>query len=203
MQPKTLHVFVSSTWKDPKPERKAVETALQRMREAKFIGMEYFSSRDEDTRRASLEEVDHCQIYIGIFGTRYGSGITEEEYRRAREKGLKCFIYFKDGSIKPEEFETDPENMVRLEELKEELRSLNGGHTIGPEFKNPDDLAAKITADLHRWIMDLFVYGISSLTTDYSVRIRNFITEYLGTPEQPLSFCGRDFSCFKRWLIQE
>ena len=98
MQPKTLHVFVSSTWKDPKPERKAVETALLRMREAKFIGMEYFGSRDEDTRRASLDKIDHRQIYIGIFGTRYGSGITEEEYRRAREKDLHCFIYFKDES---------------------------------------------------------------------------------------------------------
>jgi hypothetical protein len=187
MQPKTLHVFVSSTWKDLKPEREAVETALQRMRETKFVGMEYFGSRDEDTRRASLEEVDCCQIYIGIFGKRYGSGITEEEYRRAHEKGLKCFIYFKDEStIKPEELETDPENIVKLENLKKELLRLNSGHTIGPEFKNPDDLAAKITADLHRWIMDLFVYGISSLTNDYSVRIRNFITEYLGTPEQPV-----------------
>ena len=193
MQPKTLHVFVSSTWKDLKPEREAVETALQRMRETKFLGMEYFGSRDEDTRRASLDEVDRCQIYIGIFGKRYGSGITEEEYRRARETGLKCFIYFKDEStIKPEESETDTENIDKLEELKKELRSLNSGHTIGPEFKNPDDLAAMITADLHRWIMDLFVYGISSLTTDYSVRIRNFITEYLGTPELPVPFGGRD-----------
>jgi hypothetical protein len=43
---KTVHVFVSSTWLDLQPEREAVETALQRLRETKFVGMEYFGSRD-------------------------------------------------------------------------------------------------------------------------------------------------------------
>jgi len=92
MQRTVLHVFVSSTWLDLQPERAAVETALQRLRETKFVGMEYFGSRDEDTRRASLDEVDRSQVYVGIFGGRYGSGITEAEYRRARELGLPCFI---------------------------------------------------------------------------------------------------------------
>src|SRR5262245_46063227 len=82
----TVHIFVSSTWLDLQPERQAVKTALDRMRETKFIGMEYFGSRDETTRQASLDEVDRSQVYVGIFGERYGSGITEAEYRRAREK---------------------------------------------------------------------------------------------------------------------
>ena len=52
MKPTVLHVFVSSTWLDLQPERAAVETALQRLRETKFVGMEYFGSRGEDTRLA-------------------------------------------------------------------------------------------------------------------------------------------------------
>ena len=92
MRPTVLHVFVSSTWLDLQPEREAVETALQRLRETKFVGMEYFGSRGEDTRHTSLDEVDRSQVYVGIFGGRYGSGITEAEYRRARELGLPCFI---------------------------------------------------------------------------------------------------------------
>ena len=99
MQPTVLHVFVSSTWLDLQPERAAVETAMQRLRETKFVGMEYFGSRDEDTRRVSLDEVDRSQVYVGILGGRYGSGITEAEYRRAWELGLPCFIYFKDEAF--------------------------------------------------------------------------------------------------------
>ena len=57
MQPTVLHVFVSSTWLDLQSERVAVETALQRLHETKFVGMEYFGSRDEDTRRASLDDL--------------------------------------------------------------------------------------------------------------------------------------------------
>jgi len=43
--------------------------------------MEHFGSQNEDAGAASLGEVDRCHIYIGIFGGRYGSGITEAEYR--------------------------------------------------------------------------------------------------------------------------
>lgn len=43
MQPTVLYVFVSSTRLHLQPQRAAVETALQRLRETKFVGMEYFS----------------------------------------------------------------------------------------------------------------------------------------------------------------
>ena len=84
MQPPVVPIFVSSTYLDLRPERDAVERALNSLREAKFVGMEHFGSRDETTRRASLDEVDRSQLFIGIFGARYGSGITEAEYRRAQ-----------------------------------------------------------------------------------------------------------------------
>ena len=57
--------------------------------------MEYFGSRDETTRQASLDEVDRSDLYVGIMGGRYGSGITEKEYLRARERKLPCFNYLK------------------------------------------------------------------------------------------------------------
>jgi Domain of unknown function (DUF4062) len=78
--PTAVCVFVSSTWLDLQPEREAVEAALQRRRETKFVGMEYFGSRDESTRHASLDEEERSQVYVGIFAGRYGSGITEAEY---------------------------------------------------------------------------------------------------------------------------
>src|SRR5690349_4786492 len=94
-----VRIFVSSTWHDLQPERQAVERALQRMAETKFVGMEYFGSHDEDTRGASLAAVDGCQLFVGIVGGRYGSGITEQEYRRARASELPCLIYLKNEEL--------------------------------------------------------------------------------------------------------
>lgn len=155
MQLPPFRVFVSSTSLDLQPERKAVETALQRLRtDTGYVGMEYFGSRDENARRASLDEVDRSRVYIGIFAGRYGSGITEDEYRRARERGLPCFIYFKaETTITPDLVEQDPEKIAKLDKLKAELRKAH----IVSRFLNPDDLTARVTADLHRWIFDEYV----------------------------------------------
>jgi len=167
MYPAVARIFVSSTWIDLQPERSAVEDAIHRMSEAKFIGMEYFGSRPETTEAASLEEVDRADIYLGIIGGRYGSGITEQEYRRALDRGLPCFIYIKDDStILPEFRDLEPEKSSRLATLKEELYSR---HIISPPFTSPLDLAAHVRDDLHRWFFDNHLHAsletIGSMTT--------------------------------------
>lgn len=121
------------------------------MKETKLIGMEYFGSRDDDAHTVSLDEVDRSQFYIGIFGARYGSGITEAEYRRAREKGLTCHIYFKtDSTIADDQREKDPAKAAKLASLKAALRQ---SHVV-TEFINTDNLAWKVTADLHDWLVE-------------------------------------------------
>src|SRR5215212_4556479 len=101
MNSHAFRVFISSTWLDLRPEREAVRDAVLRMKETQFVGMEYFGSRDETTWRSTLVEVDRSRVYVGIFAGRYGSGITEAEYRRARELGLPCLIYFKEDKSIP------------------------------------------------------------------------------------------------------
>jgi hypothetical protein len=151
--PGVVNVFLSSTWLDLQPEREAVQTALHRLRETKFVGMEYFGSRDESTRRASLDEVDRSDLYIGIFGGRYGSGITEAEYRRALERGLPCLVYFKDEASVPTQWrEADPDKQTLLAKLKKDLHQ----HIV-TDFKEPNELAAKVTADVHRWLFDQYL----------------------------------------------
>lgn len=150
MSAEVVQVFVSSTWLDLQPERQAVEAALQRMHETKFVGMEYFGSRDETTRRTSLDEVDRSRVYVGVIAGRYGSGITEDEYRRARELNLPCFVYFKrDSDIQPEWRDSDPEKAAKLVAFRQELQR---NHII-TEFTSPGDLAARVTADLHNWLV--------------------------------------------------
>jgi hypothetical protein len=63
-----LPVFISSTWKDLRPEHEAAERAVNSMRETKYVGMKYFGARDEEPRTASLDEVDRSRVYVGIIG---------------------------------------------------------------------------------------------------------------------------------------
>lgn len=179
----TVQVFVSSTWRDLQPERKALENVAQRMREVKFVGMEYFGSRDETTEYASLDEVDRSHIYIGIFAGRYGSGITEAEYRRAQALGLPCLIYFKaESSITLDKAEKKQKPRSLLNKLKAELRQT---HTV-TEFASPEDLATKVTTDLYRWLNEEW---LPKAATKEAVPTINALHQL---PSPPRDFTGRE-----------
>ena len=98
--------------------------------------------------------MDRCQVYVGIIGGRYGSGITEAEYRRARAREIPCFIYLKDErQTGAEEHEADREKTACLAAFK---AALHRAHTVSL-FSTPDDLAARLTADLHGWLCDEYL----------------------------------------------
>ncbi len=142
-------VFVSSTWLDLQPERRALMEALNRMEEMRFVGMEFFGNRPDDTHDASIDQVNVCELFVAIIGHRYGSGITEAEYRRARELGLPCFVYFKHGdTARPELTDGDPALAAKLAAFKQDLLR---GHTV-KDFTRPEELSANATADLHNWV---------------------------------------------------
>jgi hypothetical protein len=194
-----VRVFVSSTWIDLENERESVEQVLQRFRETKFVGMEYFGSQPQDVRSTSLAEIPDCQLYIGIVGSRYGSGITEAEYRTAREHHLPCLIYFKRGGLDID--------CGELDQFRDDLRRE---HTV-TEFSDASDLAAHVASDLHNWLFDHWlprwflhdsVGGMSALAMDYASRVQNFLSEYLGTEGNPVPFGGRgrELAQLDEWL---
>src|SRR5260370_12594200 len=154
---KQPRIFLSSTWQDLQPEREAVEKALHRIQDTNFAGMEYFGSRPETPEEVSLAEVDRSNIYVGIFAHRFGSGITEAEYRRAQDHNLPCLIYIKDDSapIPPSFVERDPVKIGKLEALKQELKA----HHIVSSFTSPDQLATQVVADLHNLLRDAPIQG--------------------------------------------
>jgi hypothetical protein len=164
-------VFVSSTWIDLQPERAAVEAALDRLPDFKFIGMEYFGSDDASTRAVSLAEVDASGLYLGIIGGRYGSGITVDEYNRAHELGLFSLLYFKkDAAITTEQRDAEPEKQAQLAALKTELRKR---HLI-VEFERPDELAVLVLADLHKYAQRRRAPGsiVAATNDEYGYRVR-------------------------------
>jgi len=87
MQPTVLHVFVSSTWLDLQLERAAVETALQRLRETKFVGMEYFGSRDEDTRCARKDRLSDLCSALPIIAVVGGAQAVAETFQAIQDVG--------------------------------------------------------------------------------------------------------------------
>jgi predicted ATPase len=144
-------VFLSSTWADLQAERSAVETALNRMRDALFAGMEYFGSRPGTPLDESLTAVDESDLYVGIFGARYGSGITEAEYRQARSRGIPCLIFLKreaDAGAEQGQADAGPSQLLRLK------RELQREHVVD-FFDGPQDLSARVVTAVHNVLLDM------------------------------------------------
>jgi hypothetical protein len=96
--PSPLRVMVSSTVLDLPEHRKAVIDAVIRVG-CLPLAMEHGSAESgSDAIRFSLERVDQADVYVGVFGFRYGYvpdsrgknpqgwSVTEHEYRRALER---------------------------------------------------------------------------------------------------------------------
>lgn len=67
-----MKVFISSTYLDLTEHRKAVVNAIRTIDEE--VGhMEVFGARDEEPTTVSLEELDKCQVLVGIYAYRYGT----------------------------------------------------------------------------------------------------------------------------------
>ena len=139
-----IRVFISSTWIDLQEERDAVDDVVRRLKHTEFTGMEYFGARDTAPLETSLDEVEKSNIYIGIIAHRYGSGITENEYRKAKQMSIPCLIYFKDEKTKvlPDYIEKDPEKNDLLRRFKDDLKNQN---TV-VYFSSPDDLAKRVAS---------------------------------------------------------
>jgi hypothetical protein len=158
---KCIRIFISSTYEDLKPHRDHVRRLLDRLKEShniEWVGMETFGVDDEPPIRVSLEKVRTSDVYLGIFGMRYGyidreSGrsITELEYREAQRTRKPCMIYLideKSAQVAPAHVDTG-ESAVKLRDLKQELRDLTKGHVVG-FFSDASDLAMQIATDLIR-----------------------------------------------------
>ncbi len=108
-----IRVFISSTMKDLQAERDAVENALTSL-DLQAVRAETIGSQSASPYEVSLMMAQNCDIYLGIYGGRYGTivpndgrSITEIEYHTARQTlGRPILIYRKtDVSIEPEQAE--------------------------------------------------------------------------------------------------
>lgn len=143
MDGQRLVVMVSSTGADLREHRKGVIEACLRQDVMPRV-MEYLPATDDGGFAESMRLVDEADVYIGIFGHRYGyipegrtKSITHHEYERATERGIPrlIFIMHDDHPLKASDVEKG-EGAAKLEQFKNQLMS---DHSVN-FFESADDL---------------------------------------------------------------
>jgi len=154
-----MKIFVSSTYTDLIEYRKAAERAINLL-DQQFRGMEYFGARPEEPKAACLKEVEQADVFVGIYAHRYGfvpegdaTSITEQEFDHAQKLGKPIFCYRvkADQPWNPTFIEKDTKDAKPTEKLAAFLKRIEKDFVRG-EFTTPDDLLAKISADLARYL---------------------------------------------------
>jgi tetratricopeptide (TPR) repeat protein len=162
-----MKVFLSSTYLDLIEHRKAVVNALRTMGE-EVDHMEIFGAHDEEPTQASLDELEKCDVLVGVYAYRYGTvpndskvSVTEQEYLHATSK-IPILVFVVD-----ENHPWPPKSMDKnLKKIRTFKSKATKEHT--PEyFTSPDNLASKVVASVGRLAKKLS----PKLTPDYQIPI--------------------------------
>lgn len=97
-----LSIYISSTYSDLAEYRRATHDALRQMGHD-VRAMEDYIARDDRPLDVCLRDVRSCELYVGIFGWRYGFvpphdnpehlSMTQLEFKAARANGVPCLIF--------------------------------------------------------------------------------------------------------------
>ena len=143
-------VFISSVQKEMQQERKAIKNFVQGdallKRYFDVFLFEDLPASDRRSDKVYLEEVEHCEVYVGLFGNEYGyedsEGLspTEREFDHATAVGRPRLIFIKGGNDK----DRHPK-MLRL------IRKA-GSQLIRRRFTDIPDLTAALYASLVEYL---------------------------------------------------
>jgi O-acetyl-ADP-ribose deacetylase (regulator of RNase III) len=153
-KPGPLSVFVSSTSLDLVAHRAAVRDAIARC-DLFFRGMEHFGASADGQPPAKLivEEVRKADVYVGVFGVRYGSvdpatglSMTELEFREAEtsKKPMLLYVMHQEAAVPVAHIETDADGLKKLAALKAHLAK----QYVTYLFRTAEDLGRQSQLDL-------------------------------------------------------
>ncbi len=135
--------FISSVMRDFAPERLAAKEAITRLRHQPVMA-EDFGAQPNSSQTACLEGVRSSDIYIGIYGERYGyvapgSGLaaTEEEFQEARRRGMPILCFEKKGPKEPSQ-----------NAFLQKIKAYETGYAFA-FFESPDELKMQIVQALN------------------------------------------------------
>lgn len=147
---KRYQIFVSSTFKDLKEERK---TIIETLLNAKYIpaGMEMFSASNDEQFKYIKKIIDTCDYYILLIGARYGTinpatgiSFTEQEYDYAVSKNIPVLAFLHNNPYNlPFEKRDDDKK-----ELLEAFRDKVSKNRLCKMWNNINDLLGSVIVSL-------------------------------------------------------
>ena len=123
------------------------------------VDMEYFVAADQKPADVCKDKVNACDVYVGIFGMRYGSPVrdrpevsyTELEFDTATEAGLERLVFVLNESAEdvrlPPKALNDPQYGQRQQAFLERVR--NSGVTV-QRFSTPENLEKLLERSLRQ-----------------------------------------------------
>jgi hypothetical protein len=124
-----------------------------------IVDMADFAAEDSRPARVCLEKLNHCDLYVGIYGLRYGSPVrdqpelsyTELEFETASELGIPRLIFLLDSRSRelamPAEALVDRQYGQRQDAFLQRVSDC--GVTV-QRFRNPDHLANLVERSLRK-----------------------------------------------------
>ncbi len=195
-----MKVFISSTYEDLKNYRQA---AIEVVNRCKWVplAMEFFPSMPHEPTKACEQEINDCDVFVGIYAHRYGfipdgesKSITHLEYDLAKKlnKACLCFVVKEDYQWNPQFFERKKydELVTFLEQVKKE--------NVVSFFESAKDFESKLAVSLARLIEEK--QGPAELCIPVAP------TPYIAHPYPlPGHFTGRDAeqAMISNWFFNE
>src|SRR5215207_9799176 len=141
-----MKIFLGAPFKGLEAVRRTLHDAL--LGDHEVIWMEDFGSQEVDALTACLRAIDDADVYILLFGSQYGTKVSDSEYsythleyEHAEQTGTPVLTYVQKLD---EEAKRDPESEDFLAQVK-------SSHLLEyKEFESPEDLVELVTRDLHR-----------------------------------------------------
>jgi hypothetical protein len=151
-----MRVFLSSTSSDLREHRKAVSEALKRLG-LDLSEMEDYGARPDDATSACLDEIDHSDLFVGVYAHRYGYvptgsvvSITETEFNHATSLRRPTFCFLvDDDALWPDHLRENGPGKALLAAFKARLDTL----VVRDTFTTPDVLATRVTASVGRYLI--------------------------------------------------
>ncbi|MFN8378112.1 MAG: DUF4062 domain-containing protein [Anaerolineae bacterium] len=149
-------IYVSSTYRDLKDQRRAVLDALRRA-DHDVEAMEFYVAEDNRPLERCLEDVSQCDLYVGIVAWWYGYqpdrdnpdrlSITRLEYERAVSEGKPRLLFLtKDDAHWP----VDLIEVARWSELSEFRNKIKADRLIA-QFSTTDELVLHVNEAVRNW----------------------------------------------------
>jgi hypothetical protein len=165
-----MKIYLSSTYEDLKDHRRTVFDAL-RQSGYQVIAMEVYVARDERPVNACLKDVAESDIYVGIFGLRYGYepppehnnpdglSITELEFRQAdNQDTTDCltFLLNEDEALPPKKYidalSGENERGERIKGLRDHLQKVKTARFFS--YSTPHELASLVQTAVAKYAQE-------------------------------------------------